>query len=36
MRKILCGVLAFVICSFSIVKYVEAEEVENTDRKSVV
>lgn len=30
MRKILCGVLAFVICSFSIVKYVEAEEVENT------
>ena len=26
MRKILCGVLAFLICSFSIISYVRAEE----------
>lgn len=31
MRKILCVVLAFLICSFSIVPYVQAEEQEITD-----
>ena len=30
MRKILCGVLAFVICSFSIITYAEDENTTNT------
>ena len=29
MRKILCVVLAFLICSFSIISYVQAEELED-------
>ena len=36
MRKILCGVLAFVICSFSIITYAEDENTTNTTTQQIM